>query len=84
MTNDFLNHLISQMTRSFPNTGKICATSNIKFIADIKKNKTIKLIENDKFSSSLTTLLVRDKKVVAVLLKVSTNGYNIYIAKNDE
>src|SRR6185295_15100868 len=46
-------------------------------------NKTTKLTETDKFSSSLATILARDKEVVAVMLKVSTNGCSVYIAKND-
>ncbi|RGB22728.1 hypothetical protein C1646_677630, partial [Rhizophagus diaphanus] len=40
-------------------------------------------METDKFSSSLATILARDKEVVAVMLKVLTNGCSVYIAKND-
>ncbi|EXX55073.1 hypothetical protein RirG_228600 [Rhizophagus irregularis DAOM 197198w] len=60
---------------------KICAASGIK---DEASGKITRLTKNDEFSSSLATLLTRDKEMVAVMLKVSTNGCNIYMAKNDK
>src|SRR5437762_7979044 len=63
---------------------KICAASGIKFVAGEVSDNTTRLTENDKFSISLATLLARDKELVAVMLKVSTNGCNVYIAKNDK
>ncbi|RIA85555.1 hypothetical protein C1645_879225 [Glomus cerebriforme] len=62
---------------------KICAASGISFVAGGASDKTTRLTEN-KFSSSLAIILAKDKEVVAVMLKVSVNGCNVYIAKNDK
>ncbi|GBB99087.1 hypothetical protein RclHR1_34090002 [Rhizophagus clarus] len=62
---------------------KVCAASSIKFVAGEVSDKTTKPTETDKFSSSLATILTRDREVVAVMLKILTNGCNVYIAKND-
>ena len=49
---------------------KVCVAGNTKFVV----NKAIKEEIKQQISYLLATILARDKEVVAVMLKVLTNG----------
>ncbi|PKY37556.1 hypothetical protein RhiirA4_450422 [Rhizophagus irregularis] len=49
---------------------------SIKSAVDEKSEKEIDLPEEDKFSYNLATILARDREVVAVNLRVLSNGYS--------
>src|SRR5579871_3456003 len=67
---------------------KICVAKCIYFVNSATKIKDEdeihKLKTIDKFSSSIATILVRNKEVVAVNMTVMPNCCNIYISKNDK
>ncbi|RIB05795.1 hypothetical protein C2G38_566030 [Gigaspora rosea] len=62
---------------------KVCVAGSIKFVVDEASEEDVILTENDKFSCNVATILVRDKEVVAVNLKLLPNKCKVYIAKND-
>ncbi|KAF0492441.1 hypothetical protein F8M41_021722 [Gigaspora margarita] len=61
---------------------KVCVAGSIKF--DEASEEDVNLSENDKFSCNLTTILARDREVVAVNLQLLTNKCKVYIAKNSD
>ncbi|CAG8818751.1 3045_t:CDS:1 [Gigaspora margarita] len=61
---------------------KVCVAESFKFIVDETNEEDVNLSENNKFSCNLTTILARDKEVVAVNLKLLPNKCKVYIAKN--
>ncbi|GET61426.1 hypothetical protein RhiirA5_15165 [Rhizophagus irregularis] len=55
---------------------------SIKSAVDEKSEKEIDLPREDKFSYNLATILARDREVVAVNLRVLSNGYSRKINVN--
>jgi hypothetical protein len=63
---------------------KACVAGSIKFSAGKEIEDDIELMENDKFSCSLATILARDKEVVAIYLKILSTKCKVYISKNNK
>ncbi|KAF0377836.1 hypothetical protein F8M41_012514 [Gigaspora margarita] len=61
---------------------KLCVAGSIKFVVDEASEEDVSLSENDKFSCNLTTILARDREVVAANLSLLFNKCKVYIAKN--
>ncbi|CAG8517436.1 9054_t:CDS:2 [Diversispora eburnea] len=53
-----------------------------QIVPDEASKEDINLSESEKFSCNLATILARDREVVAVNLKILSNNYKVYIAKN--
>ncbi|CAB4380012.1 unnamed protein product [Rhizophagus irregularis] len=61
---------------------KTCVTRSIKFAAKQPSKEDLQLLDSEKFSYFLATILARDRKVVAVNMTITPIKCKVYIAKN--
>ena len=61
---------------------KLCFARSIKFVVEPTSEKVLKLSDSKKFACYLAIILVKDREVVAVNLRLLYNKCKIYIAKN--
>jgi hypothetical protein len=61
---------------------KVCVAESIKFVVKQPSKKDLKLKDSDKVSCFLTTILARDREVVALNMTITPIKCKIYIAKN--
>ncbi|RHZ78031.1 hypothetical protein Glove_168g135 [Diversispora epigaea] len=61
---------------------KLCVAGSIKFGVDKATREDKNLSGNARFSCNLATILARDSENVAVNLKILSNKYKVYIAKD--
>ncbi|RIA97493.1 hypothetical protein C1645_801797 [Glomus cerebriforme] len=61
---------------------KECVAQNINFVVSEASKEVITLMDYERFSGYLATILARDKEVVAVWLRVLSDHCEIYLSKN--
>jgi hypothetical protein len=61
---------------------KVCAAGSIKFVVERPSKEDLKLKDSEKVSCFLTTILARDREVVAVNVAITSLKCKVYIAKN--
>ncbi|RHZ44566.1 hypothetical protein Glove_718g5 [Diversispora epigaea] len=63
---------------------KVCIAESINFVIDEASHEVTDMKENDKFSCNLATILTRDREVVAVRLKISSDSCKVFLSKNSD